>query len=157
MGLEIERKFRVIGDSWRENAESVHIRQGYLAIGPPVSVRVRVTGSSAMLNIKESTLEIARAEFEYEIPVAEAREMLEDLCEGGIVEKNRYTIDFEGCRWEIDEFLGDNQGLLIAEIELEGVDQTFPRPPRLGAEVSGDERYFNTFLSRNPYCDWLEK
>ncbi len=157
MGLEIERKFQVVGDGWREKVVPTHYRQGYLAVGPPVSVRVRVADSKAMLNIKQSTLDIARAEFEYEIPLADAEHMLEHRCDGHIVEKNRYIIDFDGSRWEVDEFLGENEGLFIAETELDSIDQTFSRPPWLGPEVSEDERYFNSYLSQKQYNQWSEK
>ncbi len=157
MGIEIERKFLVTGNEWREGAQSLACRQGYLAVGPPASVRVRVMGDRAMLNIKEATLEIARAEFEYEIPLEDAHEMLNHHCAGRVVDKTRHLVDFAGHRWEIDEFSGANQGLIVAEIELDSVGEAFQRPPWLGAEVSGDPRYLNSNLAISPFTAWLER
>jgi len=156
MGIEIERKFLVVNDDWRENAAPVYFMQGYLALGPPASVRVRVIGSKAILNIKQSILEISRDEFEYEIPLDEARQILDHLCEGRIIEKNRSVIDVEGYQWEVDEFLGENQGLIIAEIELDRIDQDFTKPAWLGMEVSQDKRYFNSYLAVHPFNTWQE-
>jgi len=131
MGTEIERKFLVYESNWRENVTPTHFRQGYLSVGPPVSVRVRISEASAILNIKQSTLEIQRDEFEYEIPLDDARHMLDNLRVGHTVEKRRFVIEVDGLRWEVDEFLGENSGLVIAEIELERVDQVFTRPVML--------------------------
>ena len=150
MGVEIERKFLVRDDSWRPAATGVIMRQGYLAVGPPASVRVRITGEKADLNIKKSTLAIARAEYEYSIPLSDAEELLAGLCEDHIIEKIRFRIEHAGMTWEVDEFLGANAGLVVAEIELEHEHQTFERPPWLAEEVSGDARYFNSSLSRAP-------
>ena len=154
MGIEIERKFLVTNDEWRKGSTSTYYRQAYLATGPPASVRLRIAGNTAMLNIKESTLDISRAEFDYPIPLEEAEHMLNHLCDGQSIEKNRYLIQHQGLQWEVDEFLGDNQGLIIAELELETEDQAFDSPPWLGQEVSQDPRYFNTYLSQNPYSTW---
>ena len=154
MGKEIERKFLVRDDRWREGAAGVVMRQGYLAVGPPVAVRVRVSGNKAMLNIKRATLELTRDEFEYAIPLADAEAMLAGLCEGQVVEKTRYKVVFGGRMWEIDVFNGVNRGLVVAEIELAAEDDRFERPPWLGAEVSGDARYLNSSLSRMPYTQW---
>ena len=154
MGTEIERKFLVIGDGWRAAIESATpIRQGYLAVGPPTAVRVRIRGDQANLNVKKSTLDITRAEFEYPIPLEDACQLL-DLCEGFIVEKTRHHVTYGGLLWEIDVFEGENQGLIVAEVELESADQPFQKPPWAGKEVSGDPRYLNSHLSRNPYSQW---
>lgn len=154
MGTEIERKFLVRGDAWRSGAKRVDARQGYLAVGPPASVRVRIMGDKAHLNIKQATLAVARAEFEYEIPVADAHELLDTLCDGRIVEKTRHYVEHGGMTWEVDEFRGANAGLIVAELELESEDQPFDRPSWLGEEVSGDARYFNSNLALNPYSTW---
>lgn len=154
MAIEIERKFLVNGSNWRENGTPTHFHQGYLSVGPPVSVRIRISETSAVLNIKQSTLEIQRDEFEYEIPLGEAEHMLEHLCAGHSVEKYRFVVEVDGFTWEIDEFLGENRGLIVAEIELESVDQEFTRPDWLGDEVSSDKRYFNSYLSMHPYNTW---
>ena len=161
MGIEIERKFLVSNDSWRRagapNAAPVSCRQGYLAGGPPVAVRVRIMGGKATLNIKKATLEISRDEFEYRIPENDAEQMLNNLCEGHIIEKTRFRIEYGGKIWEIDEFGGANAGLVVAEIELDRPDEVFTTPPWLGPEVSGDPRYLNSSLSRCPYSLWKEK
>ena len=157
MATEIERKFLVTGDEWRDGAEAVACRQGYLAIGPPASVRVRVMGDKAMLNVKQSTLEIARAEYEYAIPLEDAHRMLDTLCDGRLVEKTRHYVRHATETWEVDEFHGANAGLIVAEIELASEDQTFERPSWLGREVSGDARYLNSSLSLNPYSAWTEE
>lgn len=154
MPTEIERKFLVTGDEWRRNATATEYRQGYLAVGPPASVRVRVAGDRALLNIKESTLAISRAEFEYAIPVQEAEAMIDTLCDGRVVEKTRYVVEHAGMTWEVDEFHGANEGLVLAEIELEREDQPFERPPWLAQEVSGDPRYLNSNLAVDPYTGW---
>lgn len=157
MATEIERKFLVTNDDWRQSATPLACRQGYLAVGPPASVRVRVMGGKAMLNIKQSTLEIARAEFEYAIPAEDAHAMLDTLCEGRLVEKTRHHLTHAGKLWEIDEFHGANQGLIVAEIELQTIDQPFDPPPWLGREVSGDPRYLNSSLSLNPFTTWTNE
>ena len=154
MPKEIERKFLLKSDDWRGALLPKHSVQGYLTPGPPASVRVRIMGGIAKLNIKQSVIGMERAEYEYPIPVAEAEELLASLCVGPKVEKNRYLVDYEGFVWEIDEFLGDNAGLVVAEIELESVDQVFPIPPWIGQEVTEDLRYYNTYLSKHPYTSW---
>ncbi|MEK7793266.1 MAG: CYTH domain-containing protein [Candidatus Hydrogenedentota bacterium] len=154
MGIEIERKFLVTGDGWRNGARTVRCKQGYLAVGPPVSVRVRIMDGEAMLNIKQSTLNISRAEYEYSIPVAEAEELLASIDQNTVVEKTRSFVAYGGKTWEVDEFLGANAGLIVAEIELDDRDEAFDRPPWLGEEVSGDGRYLNSSLSRRPFTTW---
>ena len=154
MGLEIERKFLVRGEGWRDGARGRRCRQGYLCMGPPVAVRVRVMGEDAWINVKQSTTALTRVEFEYSIPLTDAEEMLAACCEGHPIDKTRHEIEFEGMRWEIDEFHGENAGLVVAELELEREDQPFARPPWLGEEVSGDARYLNTHLARAPFSTW---
>jgi adenylate cyclase len=152
MPSEIERKFLVHGSEWRQGAP-VRISQGYLSRAKKSTVRVRIAGKRAFLTIKGPTRGVSRAEFEYEIPVEDARELLA-LCDAPPLEKNRYTVEHAGARWEIDEFLGVNAGLVVAEIELEREDQAFSKPGWLAGEVSGDPRYYNSNLIANPYTSW---
>ncbi|MGH8172800.1 MAG: CYTH domain-containing protein [Rhodanobacteraceae bacterium] len=156
MPIEIERKFLVTGDAWRGVvAEREPMAQGYLA-GPPgarCSVRVRIAGDAAFLNIKSVAVGIQRDEYEYAIPREDAERMLATLA-GDRVEKVRHYVDIDGHRFEIDEFLGDNAGLIVAEIELAHADAEFPRPPWLGVEVSLLPRYYNLNLATHPYARW---
>lgn len=157
MAIEIERKFRLRNDSWRaEVSESTLLRQGYLANTTRASVRVRIAGEQGWLSVKAMTQRIARAEFEYSIPVAEAEQMLAGLCEGPLIEKWRHRVLHGESEWEIDEFLGENAGLVVAELELESEEQHFPRPAWLGAEVSSEERYYNFRLAQHPFRLWPE-
>lgn len=153
MATEIERKFLVINDSWRELGLPVHYAQGYLAADAERTVRVRIAGEKAYLTIKGPTDGISRKEFEYEIPPVEAREML-PLCPFPVIEKYRTRIDRKGKIWEVDEFKGDNEGLIMAEIELQSPDEVVDLPSWIGDEVSGDPRYFNSYLAKNPYKYW---
>jgi adenylate cyclase len=151
---EIERKFLVADERWRAQAtRQVRYRQGYLANSSTCSVRVRVSDQSAHLNIKTATLDIVRAEYEYAIPLADGEELLA-LCEDSLVEKRRHFVEHSGLTWEIDVFEGENEGLVVAEIELERVDAEFEHPPWLGEEVSHDARYYNVYLARHPYRRW---
>ncbi len=154
MGLEIERKFLVLDDSWRAGARSVDCIQGYLVSRGPLSVRVRVMGDQAFLTIKKSLGILSNHEFEYPVPVGDARDMLAKLCEGYPVEKTRHYVEHGGMTWEVDEFHGMNAGLIVAELELESEDQAFAHPAWLGDEVSADGRYKNSSLSRAPYATW---
>ncbi len=155
MGTEIERKFLVANDSWQESAsEGVSILQGYITTGPPIAVRVRLAGDNATINLKKSTVDIARDEFEYPIPSGEAAQLLGHFCVNHIIEKRRFRLEYNGNLWEIDVFEGSNEGLVVAEIELETEDQSFELPPWVGKEVSGDPRYLNTSLSIRPYTAW---
>lgn len=155
MGTEIERKFLVRDDGWRAGAEpGVRYRQGYLASAPSCSIRVRVAGERAFLNIKSATLDVTRAEYDYPIPRADAEEMLDTLCEGSIIEKTRYLVEHGGHGWEIDVFEGENAGLVVAEIELGDKEEAFEYPPWLGEEVSDDPRYYNVCLASHPFKDW---
>lgn len=153
MAIEIERKFLVLGEAWKASGPGEFISQGYLNRDPARTVRVRIKGEQAWLTIKGRSEGVARAEFEYPVPVADARELLA-LCEGPRVEKIRREISHAGMLWEVDEFLGDNAGLVVAEIELSDADQAFERPDWLGQEVSQDPRYFNSALSKLPFCRW---
>jgi CYTH domain-containing protein len=153
MGIEIERKFLVVHDSWKSIAgEGLFCRQGYLCSGDGKTVRVRVMGEHAFLTIKGPTNGISRAEFEYGIPVADA-ECLFTLC-GNLVEKTRYIVTHAGQAWELDVFSGMNAGLVVAEIELESEQQEIDVPDWLGREVSGDTRYYNASLSVHPFMLW---
>ena len=154
MGREIERKFLVRGDSWRGTAEGTVYRQGYLNSAMERTVRIRTIGDRAFVTIKGPVAGASRAEYEYEIPSADANEMLETLAEKPIIEKKRYRVPFAGLTWEIDEFLGENSGLVVAEEELESEGQIFPKPDWAGEEVTGDPRYFNSRLIKHPYRCW---
>ena len=145
MAIEIERKFLVTGDEWRSEAVSAsHLVQGYLTRGAERSVRVRTTGEDkAYLNIKSSTTGIRRTEFEYEIPLEDAREMLETIAMQPVIDKPRHLVKKGQHPWEIDVFAGDNKGLVIAEIELASEDEVFERPTWIGKEVSADPSYYN--------------
>lgn len=155
MALEIERKFLVCGDFRAQVAGSTRMIQGYLCAVPERSVRVRLADDRGFLTIKGSpgASGLTRYEWERELPATEALELLE-LCEPGRIEKVRHRIDFAGKTFEVDEFHGDNEGLVIAELELDYEDQPFERPDWLGAEVTGDPRYYNSSLMRRPYRDW---
>ncbi len=158
MATEIERKFLVRNDSWRESiSTSIEIIQGYLANTERGSIRVRVSGEEANLNIKSMTLGVTRTEYDYAIPADEARAMLQDLCMKPLIEKKRYYVDYNGLTWEIDEFYGDNEGLVVAELELEHPQDPFTPPPWLGDEVSDDPRYYNVCLVEHPYSQWKER
>lgn len=155
MGIEIEHKFLISNDSWRQSVErSVPIRQGYLTSDARCSVRVRLAGAQGFLNIKSGTLSIQRSEYEYPIPVAEAEEILDTLCEKPLLEKTRHFVRHGQHLWEIDEFAGDNAGLIVAEVELTHPDEPFTRPDWLGEDVSHDIRYYNSQLARHPYKRW---
>lgn len=155
MAIEIERKFLVTDDRWRAASDGgTSYRQGYIAGSRHGSVRVRVQGDQAFLNIKSATLGVRRLEFEYPIPLADAEAMLESLCEKPLIEKTRYLLQQGRHHWEIDVFAGENAGLVVAEIELGSEDEDFQRPVWLGDEVSHDPRYYNVSLVTHPYKDW---
>ena len=161
MAIEIERKVLLANDGWRAGIErSEPIAQGYLVGAQALrdgtaraSVRARLAGTQAWLNIKAARLGIERAEFEYPIPVDDARDLLAMLCDG-VLEKTRHHVRVDGVLFEVDEFAGDNQGLIVAEVELPAVDASFPRPPWLGREVSTLTRYYNVNLIAHPYRQW---
>ncbi|WP_250630414.1 CYTH domain-containing protein [Rhodoflexus caldus] len=154
MPVEIERKFLVKNQDWKKNAEAKVFRQGYLCNDNGKTVRVRIAGEDAFITVKGNAQYISRAEFEYAIPVEDALYMLNALCQRPLIEKTRYYVPYKGLMWEIDEFEGDNSGLIIAEVELTDENQEVPLPPWAGAEVTGDERYYNANLVRNPYKNW---
>jgi adenylate cyclase len=155
MAMEIERKFLVKGDAWRALAKATTYRQGYLNSAKERTVRVRTAGDKqAFLTIKGLTVGATRAEYEYEIPFDEGKAMLDTLAEKPLIEKKRYKILVGGLTWEVDEFLGDNAGLIVAEVELKSEDQAFDRPSWLGQEVTGDPRYYNANLIKKPFTRW---
>lgn len=152
MPVEIERKFLVNGNSWR-NGQGIRICQGYLNRDKERTVRVRLSGEKAFLTIKGMNSGATRAEYEYEIPVSHAEALLK-ICDGPVLEKNRYTVDYNGLIWEVDEFLGENEGLIVAEVELKSEDQSFDRPDWVGQEVTDDPRYYNSNLCAHPFSKW---
>lgn len=155
MGIEIERKFLVNGAAWRQGV-GVRFSQGYLNRDKERTVRVRLAGEKAFLTIKGISVGASRAEFEYEIPVADAVQLLK-FSDGPVIEKIRRVIQLEGATWEVDEFLGENAGLVVAEIELQSEDQAFAKPEWLGEEVTHDARYFNSSLATHPFTRWRAK
>ncbi len=156
MGMEIERKYLMASDDWRGRADGVDYRQGYLSTVKERTVRVRTIADRGFLTIKGISTGASRREYEYEIPAGEAHEMLDELCERPLIEKRRFEITHAGLIWEIDEFSGDNAGLIIAEVELESEDQLIDFPSWIGEEVTGDPRYFNSSLVANPFSTWSE-
>jgi adenylate cyclase len=161
MPIEIERKFLVTGDGWRAAAHRViPMAQGYIndqaamdSGAQKASVRVRLQGEEAFLNLKSRELGHTRQEFEYPLPLDDARALLA-LCVGGLIDKRRHLVQHQGHLWEVDEFLGDNAGLVVAEIELQSADEAFAKPDWIGAEVTDDARYYNLALASHPFCEW---
>ena len=157
MAIEIEHKFLLANDDWRDCVtHSIEYRQGYLSSQATSSIRVRISDNHAWLNIKSATIGTHRHEYEYEIPRADAEEILDELCKKPLVEKTRHFVEQDGHTWEIDEFCGDNQGLIVAEIELSAISEAFVKPTWLGAEVTHELRYYNNNLSNHPYSEWCE-
>jgi len=155
MAIEIERKFLLSNDSWREHADAgVFYSQGYLISDPQRSVRVRLAGDKAWLNIKKVKSAIRRLEYEYPIPVEDACELLKELCADRRIDKKRYHVSHAGHLWEVDVFEGANSGLVVAEIELNDEQEVFETPSWLGEEVSDDPRYYNMNLAKTPYTQW---
>jgi len=154
MAKEIERKFLVKDLSFKSLARGILFRQGYLSKDSGITVRVRIVEDRAYLTIKGPSTGFSRLEYEYDIPVKDADEMLEKLCRKPIIEKYRYKVEYKGFTWEIDEFLKENEGLIVAEIELESEDQDFPVPGFIGEEVTFDRRYRNSYLASHPYKSW---
>lgn len=152
MAIEIERKFLVINDAWRE-APAVYFAQGYLSTEKSRTVRVRVAGDGAFLTIKGETQGCSRQEFEYPIPLADGKVLLA-MCEQPLIEKYRRKIPFGDFVWEVDEFLGANAGLVVAEIELPSEDTHFPKPDWAGEDVTSDARYYNANLVKHPWSHW---
>lgn len=154
MAQEIERKFLVTDAAWRETSEGVLYRQGYIPTQSKTTVRVRVAGDRGYLTLKGPSRGISRSEYEYEIPLADAEAMLAELCHPPLIEKRRYKLQIDHHVWEVDEFLGANTGLVLAEIELSSEQETFTKPFWIGKEVSHDPRYRNAYLAQNPYTTW---
>ena len=155
MALEVEHKFLLANDDWRAEIDhSVHYKQGYLSGSPLSSIRVRISDSQAWLNIKSATIGTHRHEFEYEIPLGDANTIIDELCHKPLIEKMRHFVHRDQHVWEIDEFSGDNQGLIVAEIELSQIGESFAKPHWLGEEVTHDLRYYNNNLCKNPFKDW---
>lgn len=154
MAKEIERKFLVTGDAWRGGATGTRYRQGYLSLEPERTVRVRIEGTRARLTVKGRSRGATRDEFEYDIPPADAEQMLDRLCGKPLIEKTRYKIPYRGRTWEIDVFEGDNAGLIVAEVELESEEEKIDLPPWVSREVTDDPRYYNSSLSTTPFKRW---
>jgi CYTH domain-containing protein len=154
MGKEIEKKFLILNDDWRQLGTGEPYCQGYLNSEKERTVRVRTINNRGILTIKGPNTGGTRLEYEYDIPFDEAREMLRELCRKPLIEKTRYKIPYEGFIWEVDEFKGENSGLIFAEIELQHEGQEFAKPPWIGKEVTDDSRYYNANLVKNPYSNW---
>ena len=154
MGKEIERKFLVLGNAWKTLGTATCMRQGYLSTDPERVVRVRIEGKAATLTIKGRSVGATRGEWEYTIPLTDAEEMLTQLCLRPLVEKTRYRVVYDQMMWEVDEFSGENTGLVVAEIELTDENQAFVKPQWVGDEVTDDLRYYNANLLRHPYSSW---
>lgn len=154
MGQEIERKFLINRDLWSAPDHGQPMRQGYLSTSAHCTVRVRIAGERSYLTIKGPAQAGVRAEFEYSIPLSDAEAMLGQLCKGPLIEKIRYRVPWANLIWEVDEFYGDNAGLLLAEVELSAPDQAVEIPAWIGQEVTDDPRYYNSNLARIPYQEW---
>lgn len=157
MPKEIERKFLVKGDAWRKMVSGEVYRQGYLSSTKERTVRVRTAGTNAYLTIKGINLGATRLEYEYPIPLKDANEMLDKLCLRPLIEKTRYRINYRELTWEVDEFRAENEGLIIAEVELSDENQEIELPEWIGREVTGDAKYYNANLVRYPYSQWKEE
>jgi adenylate cyclase len=155
MGVEVERKFLVADESWRAGVtSSTRIVQGYLAQTDLATVRVRVKGDAGFLTVKGVSVGVSRSEFEYEVPVADALAMLDELAQGPVIDKVRHLVPVGDHVWEVDVFAGPNAPLVMAEVELAHADEDFARPSWAGIEVSDDQRFFNVNLARVPYSTW---
>jgi CYTH domain-containing protein len=154
MAKEIERKFLVKGGGWRGLDPGQQYRQGYLSTIKERTVRVRTAGPKAFITVKGITLGATRSEYEYEIPFSDASEMLDHLCQRPLIEKTRYRIMIDDVTWEIDEFDGENRGLITAEVELQDENQAISIPEWIGQEVTGDPRYYNANLVAQPFSKW---
>ncbi|NJM56678.1 MAG: CYTH domain-containing protein [Synechococcales cyanobacterium RU_4_20] len=154
MGVEIERKYLLRNQSWRGLAAGVAYCQGYIPTPDHRTVRVRTAGETGYLTLKGPVQGMSRSEFEYEIPVAEAEQILATLCDRPLIEKIRYKIPCAGHVWELDEFLGENLGLILIEVELGSEAETLVLPDWVGLEVTGDRRYYNSYLAKHPFRQW---
>lgn len=152
--IEIERRFLLANDGWRKQAaEAKLLSQGYFCVEKECTIRVRIADGRAWLTLKGYLSDVSRSEFEYEIPVAHARQMMETMCSFRL-EKRRYEVACQGFVFEVDEYLGANAPLIVAELELPSEHTVFPRPDWLGAEITSDARFTNAYLSRHPYSQW---
>ncbi|MEM7183319.1 MAG: CYTH domain-containing protein [Spirochaetota bacterium] len=156
MGLEIERKFLLKTTEPLQNLTGLDIRQGYLADTLLANVRVRTKADKAYLTVKSKSVGLVRKEFEYEIPVQDAEEMLTQFCQKPLIEKTRYKLDYAGCTWEIDVFAGENTGLVLAEVELATAEDTLELPDWIDREVTQDKRFYNAYLAKHPYSQWKD-
>lgn len=154
MAKEIERKFLVKSKAYRALAEPISFMQGYISRVPGKIVRIRLAGEKGFVTIKGISTGYEREEFEYEIPATDARQILDKLCEKPLIEKTRWTVSHKDKTWIIDEFEGENEGLVVAEIELTSSDESFEKPGWLGCEVTNEPRYYNSHLVVHPYKDW---
>jgi len=154
MGIEIERKFLVTNDEWKKKGKPFRVMQGYLQRNKECTIRVRVIDDKSFITIKGENTGATRLEFEYAIPVIDALELVDNLCFKPLIDKTRYILDYKGLTWEIDEFHRENSGLVIAEVELKSESQKIELPAWIGEEVTGDERYYNSYLTTHPYHDW---
>jgi adenylate cyclase len=155
MALEIEHKYLIRKDLWYavHKPAGVKIRQGYLQTDPEKTIRIRISGINAFLTIKGPSRNASRVEYEYPIPTEEAEELLQ-LCTIPIIEKVRYRVEYEGKAWDVDEFFGENEGLILAEIELSYPEEPYRKPSWVGEEVTDDPRYYNSYLAANPVSGW---
>lgn len=158
MAIEVEHKFLLANDEWRKQIKhSIRYRQGYLGSAAATSsIRIRISDECAWLNIKSATIGTHRHEYEYEIPLSDAEEIISNLCNKPLIEKTRHFVIHDTNTWEIDEFDGENEGLIVAEIELTEAGQSFSKPDWLGEEVTHDLRYYNNNLAVHPYSEWRE-
>ncbi len=154
MATEIERKYLVTGNDYRTLTQPIRYRQGYLCLDTKRIVRVRIKPDRAILAVKSIMSDETRLEFEYEIDMTEANVILDELCEKPIIEKDRYKIEYHGFKWDVDEFMGENAGLVVAEVNLDNEDQQVPLPGWVGKDVSKEPKYLNCELIRNPYSKW---
>ncbi len=157
MAREIERKFLVISDDWKASVyDKKYMRQGYICNSQQASVRIRIENQSANINIKSMSIGISRAEYEYPINLQDATEMLDTLCGNPVVQKERFLVKHAGKVWEVDVFMSDNRGLIVAEVELDSETETIQLPSWVGREVSNQERYYNMRLAQYPYSCWTQ-
>lgn len=158
MAIEIEKKFLVINNDWQKlSQKNISQIQGYFSTNDSCSIRIRISGNEAHLNIKSATLGIIRSEYDYPVPLNDAKEMLQSLCIKPLIEKTRYYVPIDNHLWEIDVFSGENEGLVVAEIELESENETINLPAWIGEEVSDDPRYYNVCLVKHPYRNWNDQ
>jgi CYTH domain-containing protein len=157
LAIEIERKFLIKSDEWRNSDNGTNYKQGYISTDNERTVRIRISETMAYLTIKGKSERAKRLEYEYEIPIEDAKEMLNKLSKKPIIEKVRYKVNYKGLTWEVDEFFGDNKGLILAEVELIDENQKVEIPDWIGEEVTGDPKYYNANLIQNPYKNWIKK